>query len=107
MTTRPCWWLVAVDHGETTLVFGSDISMEQARQHGLEILPGVDFNVKKLPTRNLARASSLLKGSILEETHSFKDATKKLRHQTPSERMSKSSKTQRNSSQYQNQHDPW
>lgn len=76
-----CWWLVARDEaGKTTLIFGSDRSEEDARQKGLEMLPGIDFEVKKLPTRNLARASSLFKGKKLERTHDLKKSMQKLRH---------------------------
>lgn len=99
--TQYHWWLVAHDNNDTTLIYGSGISEEAARQHGLEILPGLDFEVRKLPTRNLARASSILKGKRLEETHSLKEATKRLKHKP------KSTKKSSASAQYHNQHDPW
>lgn len=81
MVAREYWWLVARDeHGKTVLIFGSDRSEEDARQRGLEMLSGLDFAVKRLPTRDLGRASSLLKGNRLEEAHSLRDATQRLRH---------------------------
>ena len=81
MREKHCWWLVAKDEeGKTILVFGSDKDENDARQRGLEMLSGIDFDIKRLPTRNLARASSLLKGSRLEHTRSLKEATKRLRH---------------------------
>lgn len=82
MSEKPCWWLVAKDEqGKTVLIFGSDRSEDEARQKGLEMLGGLNFDIKRLPTRNLARASSLLKGNRLERTHSLKDATRKLMHE--------------------------
>jgi hypothetical protein len=85
---RYYWWLLAHDSetNSNTLVFGSDISEADARQHGLEMLGGCDFEIRKLPTRVLAKASSLWKGNRLEKTHSLKEATKRLGHEATLER---------------------
>lgn len=76
------WWLVAREPqtGRTFLIFGSEESEEDARSKGLEMLCGLDFDIKPLPTRNQARASSLLKGYKLEKSHSLKDASRRLGH---------------------------
>ncbi len=73
------FWLVAVYDGKPTLVYGGP-DENSARQRGMELLPGVDFEIKRLPTYNLQRASSLIRGNRLEQSHSLKDATKRLGH---------------------------
>ncbi len=74
------YWIIARDEkGQTILIYGAP-DEQTARMRGLEMLPGVDFVLKRLPTRDLGRASSLLKGSLLEETHDLKRATRRLRH---------------------------
>ena len=78
---RQYYWLVAKDEeGKTVLIFGSE-SESEARQKGLEMLGGLNFDIRRLPTRNLSRASSLLKGNRLERTHDLKEATKRLSHE--------------------------
>lgn len=80
--TRYYWWLVTQDEdGKPYLIFGSDKGEDDALQNGREMLPGTSFEVRKLPTRNLQRASSLLRGSRLENTHSLKEASKRLGHE--------------------------
>lgn len=75
------YWLVCndPDSGKPYLIYGGQTE-EEARQKGLEMLSGVDFEIKRLPTRNLQRASSLLKGNRLEQSHSLREASKRLGH---------------------------
>lgn len=75
------FWLVAKDpdSGKPYLIYGGTTE-DEARQKGLEMLGGIDFQIKSLPTRNLARASSLLKGNRLETTRSLKAASQRLGH---------------------------
>ncbi len=80
MAIRNYWWLVTQDQGKNFLVFGSDKSEEDARQKGFELLGGIDFEIKRLPTRSLSQASSLLKGNRLEQYHSLREASKRLGH---------------------------
>ncbi len=82
LSQRMYYWIVAHDtDNKPYLIFGSDKSEEDARQQGLEMLGGVDFEIKKFPTRDLASASSMLKGKKLKETHSLKKATERLGHE--------------------------
>lgn len=75
------YWIAARDErGKRYLIFGSDRSEDEARQKGLEMLGGVDFVIKRYPTRDLSRASSFSKGIRLKETHSLKKATERLGH---------------------------
>ena len=73
------FWLVATYDGKPTLVYGGP-DENSARQRGMELLPGVDFEIKRLPTISLARASSLIRGNRLEQSHSLKQATQRLGH---------------------------
>lgn len=84
MTTRYYWWLVARDPDpphRPYLVLGSDKGEDDARQHGMELLPGVDFQIRKLPTKDLNRASSMVRGKRLESTHSLKKASQRQGHE--------------------------
>lgn len=74
------WWLTGRNEGKTFLIFGSDKSEDDARQYGLETLPGVDFEIKRLPTRNISEASRQLKGGVLEQTKDINKATRRLKH---------------------------
>ena len=65
-TARQYYWIVAHDDtGKPYLIYGG-VSEESARDKGIEMLSGIDFEIRKLPTRSLARASSLLKGNRLD-----------------------------------------
>ena len=82
MTTRYYYWLKCMDSsGKMYLVFGSDRDESDARTRGIELLGGADFEIKRLPTRNLQKASSLCKGHRLEETHSITKASEKIGHE--------------------------
>jgi len=82
VTTRYYWWIVSHDPDtkKPYLIFGSEKSEDECRQRGMELLGGLDFEVKRLGTRSLSKASSLLKGNRLEQTHSLKEASKRLGH---------------------------
>lgn len=77
---RPYYWIVCVYEGETSLIPGGETE-EEARIKGLEQLPGIDFDIKKLHTKNIAQASRELKGEKLERTHSLGQARRKLLHE--------------------------
>lgn len=75
------YWIVAkADDGAPILIFG-DRSEMAARQKGLEQLSGIDFRLVPLPTTNLQRASALIRGKSLEETHDLKTATRRQVHE--------------------------
>ena len=78
-----CYWILAQDpeSGKPFLIFGSDKSEDDARAHGVEMLSGVDFTVKPLRTRNLAMASSIIRGKRLENTHDLQSAKQRLGHE--------------------------
>ena len=53
---------------------------QEARQKGLEQLGGIDFELRRFPTTNMATASAMLKGKRLEKTQSLHKATERLGH---------------------------
>ena len=82
MPTEYYYWLTSrcPETGKPYLIAGGRTEQE-ARMKGLEVLGGADFQIKRLPTRNLQRASSLLKGNRLEKVHSLRKASEKLGHE--------------------------
>ena len=78
---RRHFWLVTTDpdSGKYFLIYGGP-SEEEARQRGIEMLSGVDFEIRALRTRNLATASALVRGTRLESTHSLHRASERIGH---------------------------
>lgn len=75
------FWIVAKDEkGKPYLIYGSDRSEDEARQKALEMLSGLDFDIKRYPTKDLATASAYLRGKRLEGSHSLKESTRRIGH---------------------------
>lgn len=75
------YWLTAHDEdGKPYLIYGG-LNEDEAREKGLEMLGGIDFEIVRLPTRQLAKASSLYRGSRLEGTHSLQVAARRQGHE--------------------------
>jgi len=74
------WWIVVKDPetGKTNLVFGSDKSEDDARLQGLETLGGLDFEIKKLPTRDRNSASAMMRGKKLSQGEGLHRATRRI-----------------------------
>jgi len=81
MEHRQYFWLVTTDPetGKPYLIYGGS-NEEEARQKGLEILPGIDFEIKMFRTRHLATASSMLRGQRLNGSRSLRDASQPQGH---------------------------
>lgn len=75
------YWIVTKDpeSGKPYLLPGGKTEQE-ARQKGLEQLGGIDFEIRRFPTIDLAKASSMLKGRRLEKTKSLHKAVERLGH---------------------------
>ena len=75
------YWIIARDPetGRPYLLPGGTTE-DQARQKGLELLAGVDFKLRRLPTTDIRRASQLFKGQRLEKTKSLKKAVERVGH---------------------------
>ena len=100
MERRLYYWLVCQDPDTKRLyLIAGGTTEEGARDKGLEMLPGMDFDIKALPTRNLARASSLLKGDKLERGHNLRKASEKLGHDKSLRRRLQRSRPQQQSQQ--------
>ena len=80
-SSQQYYWIICKDPdtGKPFLIAGGN-SEDEARQKGMEMLGGIDFEVKRLPTRNLSRASSIIRGGRLEDTHSLRQAKERLGH---------------------------
>ena len=77
---RQHYWIVTKDEsGKSYLVYGG-LSEEESRQKGMEMLGGMDFELKRYPTSSLPAASSFYHGKRLEQTHSPKKAMQRLGH---------------------------
>lgn len=81
-TRRKYYWILAKDPetGRPFLIAGGETE-EEARSKGLECLSGVDFEIRGLYTRNLARASQIIRGKRLEETQSLHQAKRRFGHE--------------------------
>ena len=89
LVRRYYYWIVSKDPetGKPYLIFGSDKDEATARQKGLEMLGGVDFEIKRYPTRDLATASAYLRGKRLEQSGSLGVAGKRIGHDRSLRRM--------------------
>jgi hypothetical protein len=82
------YWLLCTDPDtHKPFLIGGGNTEDECRSKGLEMLAGIDFEIRRLPTRNLARASSLIRGVRLEDTHSLHKASEKLGHDRSLSRM--------------------
>ena len=88
--SRTYYWLVTTnpDTGKPYLIYGGETEAE-ARQQGLDMLGGIDFEIKPLRTRNLQTASSMIRGKRLESTHSLSKASERIGHNRSLERLVK------------------
>ena len=87
---RKYYWLVCKDpdSGKVFLIAGGDTE-EEARSKGLEMLGGIDFEIRPLSTRNLQSASSMVRGKRLKDTHSLHKAKERLGHNKSLDRLKK------------------
>lgn len=77
---RQYYWIVAQDEGKPYLILGGN-SEEEARIKGLEMLGGLDFQIRQFPTMDRNHASSLLRGKRLEGSHSLHEASRRIGHE--------------------------
>jgi len=87
---RYYYWLICRDDMKKPyLVFGSDKSEDDARQKGLEILGGLDFEIKRYPTRDLGTASAYFRGKRLERGDGLSASTQRIGHNRSIEKLKK------------------
>ena len=83
-------WIATRDEtGKPYLIYGCpDRDGESiCRDKGIEMLGGLDFEIKRYPTRNLAEASSYHRGKRLESGEGLKASTQRLGHEKSIERL--------------------
>lgn len=87
---RKYYWLLCVDPDtrKPVLIFGGN-NEDEARSKGLEMLGGIDFEIRALPTRNLQMASAMIRGQRLEDTQSLRKARERLGHDRTLDRIRK------------------
>ena len=80
-TRQQYYWIVTRDPEtrQPYLVYGG-LTENTARQKGLEILGGVDFEIKMYPTKDMRTASAFLRGKRLESTHSLEKSSRRIGH---------------------------
>lgn len=76
------YWLVSRDSttGQPYLIYGG-ISESIARQRGLEMLGGLDFRIKRFPTKSLSAASAMLRGTRLNKGMGLHESTRRQGHE--------------------------
>lgn len=77
-----CFWIIARDNetGQPYLIWGGNTE-EEARQTGMQSLPGLDFRIKDLGTYNRDEASARLRGKRLHDTRSLHEAARRIGHE--------------------------
>jgi len=78
------FWIATRDEtGKPYLIYGcSDRDGESvARDKGIDMLGGLNFEIKRYPTSNLAQASSFHRGKRLESGEGLRASTQRLGHE--------------------------
>jgi len=83
MSRRMYYWIAAKDEtGKPYLISATMCKTEdEARQRGMEMLSGLDFEIKRYPTRDLSSAVRMLRGSRLEDTHALRTSARRQGHE--------------------------
>ena len=81
MKRQMYYWLVCQDP-DTKKVFliAGGRNEDEARQKGLDMLGGIDFEIRRLPTTNLQSASAMIRGKRLESGEGLRKAKQRLGH---------------------------
>ena len=82
------YWLICrePDTGKVFLLSGGE-DEQSARNRGLECLGGIDFKIKRLPTRNLASASAQVRGLRLNSGEGLRKSSERQGHQKSLDRL--------------------
>ena len=77
------WIATRDENGKPYLIYGCpDRDGESAcRDKGIEMLGGLDFDIKRYPTRNLAEASAFHRGRRLEDGEGLRASSQRLGHE--------------------------
>jgi len=80
MVTRYYYWITTQNESQPILLYGG-LTESEAREKGLEMLSGTDFQIKRLPTRDIGAASAYIRGKRLEATHDIHESTRRIGHE--------------------------
>ena len=80
---RQHYWICTQQDGQPILIYGCPAHQgeEAARQKGIEMLCGINFELHKFPTRDTGKAAQMWKGRILETGHNLRQATTRQMHE--------------------------
>jgi hypothetical protein len=85
------FWIVSrdPDTGRPYLIYGCPDrdGEDECRRKGIEMLGGLNFDIKRYPTSNLAQASSYHRGRRLESGEGLRASTQRIGHEKSIERM--------------------
>ena len=97
------WWIGAVDPdtGRQHLIYGSADrgstgGEDVARSHAFEMLGSLDFELKRLPTRDLSTASALWRGKRLSQGDGLHASSQRIGHEKSVSRMRQRIEARRN-----------
>ncbi|MCK9600320.1 MAG: hypothetical protein M0R06_14845 [Sphaerochaeta sp.] len=84
-------WIVTKDPetGKPYLIYGCPDrnGEDECRAKGIEMLGGLNFEIRRYPTRSLSEASAFHRGKRLESGEGLKASTQRLGHEKSVERM--------------------
>jgi hypothetical protein len=88
MPTRFYFWIVTHDKDthKPYLIFGGDGESE-SRQKAFDMLGGLDFEIKRYPTRDEGTASAFFRGKRLERGDGLKKSSERIGHDKSISRM--------------------
>ena len=76
------YWITTRDpeSGRPYLIYGG-LTEDVARQKGLEMLGGMDFEIRRLPTSDLSTASSMVRGKRLASGMGLQESVRRQGHE--------------------------
>ena len=79
---RQYWWIITIDteSGRPMLIAGGE-DENKAREKGLEMLAGLNFELKRYPTRDRNEASAYYRGKRLESGIGLHKAAQRIGHE--------------------------
>ena len=83
VSRRMYYWIAAKDEtGKPYLLSATSCRTEdECRAYGMEMLGGLDFEIKRYPTRDLSSAVRMHRGSRLEDTHALRTSARRQGHE--------------------------
>jgi len=79
------WWLTTISIGGKLVVLGPYDSEESASEYGWSHL-GSDFEVEQLSTRDMSKATRILKKRRLDATRDLGVSLQRAKHKLPTEK---------------------